>query len=489
MLALDDLLRELHYDASPHYREREAQFEPETVHLFRAAREAGVRGVYVFETSPHEKHHILPARPAVFVADMQHEDEQEAENEASQLHRRLWNLSSVPFLIVRLPHQVRVYTGFNYSTTSEQEEGLLGKEDRLAKLGELLSELRAEAIDSGRIWQSQYGRALNTNQRVDKRLLRSLKQLGDALKQDGLRREVAHALIGKYVYISYLRSRGILSDAWLARHAQITPSSVLTLEANVASLRKLVQALEKRFNGQIFPIDFDGEPTLKDKHVSWVASIFNGGEIIRDAPEMVHQLHLPFQAYDFRYIPVETFSAIYEQFIDQRKEKGAIYTPEFLADYLLSEVEWAKPLSRGMKILDPACGSGVFLVLAYRRLIEKEMARLERPLQPEELRTLLLESIYGVERERDACYVTEFSLMAWQDCCCPRRASLTSTRKNTANASLASMRCCVSPISPTSEMCSSAKAKVMCCPPQPSFIVPMWHQTFRHTSCIMPRLR
>jgi len=38
-------------DGSPHYGEREGEFEPETVHLFRAAREAGVRGVYVFETS------------------------------------------------------------------------------------------------------------------------------------------------------------------------------------------------------------------------------------------------------------------------------------------------------------------------------------------------------------------------------------------------------------------------------------------------------
>ena len=60
----------------------------------------------------------------------------------------------------------------------------------------------------------------------------------------------------------------------------------------------------------------------------------------------------------------------YEQFIEDAKSKGAVYTPEILADYLLSEVNAVKPLTQETKILDPACGSGVFLVLAFRRLIE-----------------------------------------------------------------------------------------------------------------------
>ena len=51
---------------------------------------------------------------------------------------------------------------------------------------------------------------------------------------------------------------------------------------------------------------------------------------------------------------------------------GAFYTPEILADYLLRELESVKPFSSGMKVLDPACGSGIFLVLVYRHLIEKE---------------------------------------------------------------------------------------------------------------------
>ena len=404
MIPLSDLLNRLGYDESPYYRRTDDDLlQLETAHLFRAAREADVNGIYVFETSPGSKQKLLPSRPAVYVA------ESNTENEARQIHRRLWNLGFAPFLIVRLPHQIRIYTGFNFSQENK-EDGLLDKAEDQNQLQDILTNLAADSIDAGRIWKSKYAEKLNPNQRVDKRLLKSLEQLGQVLKADGLRDEVAHALIGKYVYLSYLRDRDILTDQWLMEK-RIDPESVFTFRATISSLRNLVEVLEDRFNGRIFPIEFDQETKLKDKHVSWVASIFKGDKILDTAPDDVRQLHLPFKAYDFYYIPVETLSTIYEQFIHEKKKKGAIYTPEILADYLLSEVDWAKPLKRGMKILDPACGSGVFLVLAYRRLIEKEMNRLGRRLQPEELRDILLESIYGVERERDACYVAEFSLI------------------------------------------------------------------------------
>jgi hypothetical protein len=71
-----------------------------------------------------------------------------------------------------------------------------------------------------------------------------------------------------------------------------------------------------------------------------------------------------------------------------------------------------KRLERGMKLLDPCCGSGIFLVLSYRRLIEQELRkRNSRTLAPEELSGILTSSIFGVERNPEACLVTEFSLI------------------------------------------------------------------------------
>lgn len=402
MVSLNELLENLNYAQSSHYRPTDGALDADTAHIFRAAHEAGVKGIYVIEASPKTKNKILAARPTVYIA------EADTVEKAREIHRSLWNLGYAPFIIVRLPYQIRIYTGFDYGEGTDH--GLLDEID-LNQLNKLLTDFKAESIDTGHIWKSNYAKEINPDQRVDNRLLKNLEQLGNALKKDKVFDTSANALIGKYVYFSYLRDRQILSDDWLKKN-QINPETVFSNNATINGLRQLIEALDIRFNGKIFPLDFDKETTLQDKHVSWVASVFNGTKIINSAPQTVHQLHLPFKAYNFNYIPVETLSAIYEQFIFERKKKGAIYTPEILADYLLSEMEWAKPLVRGMTILDPACGSGVFLVLAYRRLIEKEMQlRHGQKLRPEELRDILLESIYGVERETDACYVTEFSLI------------------------------------------------------------------------------
>jgi len=403
-MLLSTLLKELDYEQSPHYRSHVSEFEPETAHLFRAANDAGVSGIYVFQASPAISQKVIVDRPAIYVAqaeDLAH---------ARSIHRSLWNLGYAPYLIILLPHQVRVYTGFKYSE-EDSNEGFLD-EIPLDDIRLLLAEFSSEAIDTCRIWQrGKYKNQLDQQQRVDKRLLRNLRQLGGVLKDQGLDTSVAHALIGKYVYIRYLWDRGILTEEWL-QEQHVTKKSVFSREATTDGLFRLTTALENRFNGKIFPIDFMQPSAPTDRHVQLTASVFMGDEIVsKHNRTVIEQLHLDFRAYNFAYIPIEILSEVYEQFIEDAKKKGAIYTPEILADYLLSEVSTVKPLTEETKILDPACGSGVFLVLAYRRLIEAELAKSgESKLSDKELKALL-SNIYGVERELDACYVAEFSLI------------------------------------------------------------------------------
>ena len=110
-MLLSTLGQELDYEQSPHYRSNIGEFEPETAHLFRAALDAGVSGIYVFQASPAISQKIIVDRPAVYIAqarDLKH---------AQSIHRSLWNLFYAPYLIVLLPQQVRVYTGFKFSET------------------------------------------------------------------------------------------------------------------------------------------------------------------------------------------------------------------------------------------------------------------------------------------------------------------------------------------------------------------------------------
>jgi hypothetical protein len=85
-----------------------------TEHLFRAAKKAGVQGAYLFQTSPPDRK-ILPPRPAVYVAEAR------TREEAREIHQKLWNLGNVPFLIVLIPNEIRVYTGFNFSIEDEKK--------------------------------------------------------------------------------------------------------------------------------------------------------------------------------------------------------------------------------------------------------------------------------------------------------------------------------------------------------------------------------
>jgi hypothetical protein len=402
MLSAQQVASVLGYSESEHWVSAEVGFND---HLLRRAREAGVIGTYVFQTSPAD-YRVLPHRSAVHIAQAT------TLAEAREIHRSLWNLGDAPFLIIVLPSEVRVYTGFKYDTENDNPLQTVATTSA-ALIAAGLAEFHASQIDSGRIWDT-WGKRLPVNERVDHSLLRDLNILGEQLiDSHGLEPEVAHSLIGKYIYIRYLRERDILSDRWLTESG-VDIARTLGRNATLSSFRQLVNAIEQRFNGRVFPLPLEGDNAPQDDAVSYVASVLLG-----DSPEgqlsIIDEYTPDFKIYDFSYIPVELLSSIYEQFLHAQgggRKSGAFYTPEPVAEYLLSEVNEFRPLRKGLRILDPCCGSGVFLVLAYRRLIEAELrAQPDGKLRPSELRRILTESIFGVERNQEACYVTEFSLL------------------------------------------------------------------------------
>src|SRR5205823_1162011 len=112
-MPLAEVLDALDYSQSPYYLKTDSKREPEVASIFRTAHNAGVDGIYVFQSS-NEKNSTFSVRPAVYVAEAQ-------TPEAAQIiHRRLWNLGQTPFLIVVLPDHIRVYTGFDYSRKNDK---------------------------------------------------------------------------------------------------------------------------------------------------------------------------------------------------------------------------------------------------------------------------------------------------------------------------------------------------------------------------------
>lgn len=425
----DDITAALGYAGSPLFCENDGAglIGPSDRHWIRAAREAGVRGSYFFRTSPSSG----ALRPAVHVAEAR------SLEEARVIHRRLWNQGINPFLIVVLPAEVRVFTGFAYHPTQPDVGKLYAfpvDQSAVALITNSLASFNSDAIDRGEIWQS-HAQYLGSDKRVDTTLLANLQALSGILQSHyGLTDKTSHALIGKFVYLSYLRARDILSDQWLQDEAEVLPHTVFAADAfssnvTLQSFRTLAKKVETRFNGRLFPIPWGSRRAPRADAIRIVARVFAGEDIFSG------QIYLPFSAYDFSYIPVEFLSSIYEQFLHAEgsgdamqesieeplvktrgasnpEKQGAHYTPEPLADYLASEVNSVRPLKAGMKILDPCCGSGIFLVVAFRRLVALECERQSRDsLDATELKGLLETSIYGVERNLTACQIAGFSLI------------------------------------------------------------------------------
>ncbi|MDD4017594.1 MAG: N-6 DNA methylase [Kiritimatiellae bacterium] len=366
-------------------------------HVYRKAFELyGLQGVYLLGTSTRKDE-----TPIVFCCQAENDEA------AREIHRRVWNQGVVPFLLVETPKTVRLYSGFrcNPQAATDRERGILEAPVEFNKIADQLAALRAEAIDTGEVW-NRWPEATDTAGRVDWSLLNELEKLGGKLRDLQLDRQHANALIGKYVYLLYLRDRGILSVRKLAKWG-IRREDLFGCRPTLQAFWDVTEQLDGWLNGSVFPLPRDA---VRLEHLQLVANVFMGGSA--DG-----QLAFDLGLYDFSSIPIETLSVIYQQFLhaseDDRptrgREVGAYYTPLPLVNYVLGELESRRPLEEGIRVLDPSCGSGAFLVQSYRMLIEKRLR--QGPVRPKELRDLLKDHIFGVERDGDACRVAEMSLI------------------------------------------------------------------------------
>lgn len=405
---LDELLDKLNYRDSPNFLRkgtREFRSACDYGHIFRQASKAPCRLAGVYTLHEGENASVVPI---VYVCWAR------SEADVSNIHRLVWNQDVVPFVIICSPGGVRLYSGFQY-----HRPGASMASDALRVVKKLndLSDFIADSIDDGRLWRG-WGSHVTPETRVDWKLLKNLQHLDRLLQKNGsLKRDATHALIGKYVYLRYLRDRKILSDEKLASW-DLDAKDIFSRDAKRAKVREVDHRLNEWLNGSVFPLALSGPDAPSADDIRLVAGTFQGDEPL---PGGDVQLALDFQAYDFSYIPIETVSVIYEQFLhapdedgqaSRGKEAGAYYTPIPVVNFMLSQLEESQPLRKGMRVFDPSCGSGAFLVQCYRRFIEQEFRPTENKLpSPDNLKELLQESIFGIDRDEDACSVTELSLI------------------------------------------------------------------------------
>ncbi|WP_334166141.1 N-6 DNA methylase [Tepidimonas sp.] len=248
--------------------------------------------------------------------------------------------------------------------------------------------------------------------RVDRRLLSNLSATVSTLTADGFTgrysektaRAHAELLMGQVLFISYLEHREIVGGTYRERR-NVGQLSTLVAEKDREGIRALIDHLRHDFNG-----DFLGS----DRHDPWLALSEEGfsrlNQFLRRTDMRTGQGE--FWNYDFSYIPVELLSGLYETFLtpEEQAKAGAYYTPRNLAVLAVDQALAASPDPLSERIFDGACGSGILLTTAYRRLIALAEADLGRQLGFAERGKLLQRSIFGGDINLMACRVTAFSL-------------------------------------------------------------------------------
>jgi hypothetical protein len=120
-MELNDILNTLHYGNSPNFLTgRGLESDRDFGHVFRKAQEeCKLQGVYALNGSPYDR--SLGNVPVVYVC------EADSEAEAREIHRKVWNQNTVPFLLIISRGWIRLYFGFSYDRDVESDpmEGAL----------------------------------------------------------------------------------------------------------------------------------------------------------------------------------------------------------------------------------------------------------------------------------------------------------------------------------------------------------------------------
>ncbi|MHB8458270.1 MAG: HsdM family class I SAM-dependent methyltransferase, partial [Acidimicrobiales bacterium] len=208
-------------------------------------------------------------------------------------------------------------------------------------------------------------------------------------------------LLGRSIFIRYMEDRGILSPVHLKELGPFE-SFVDTLRTGPDAVAGLFAALSEHFNGDVFTSRMV-EPHLSPAALDDLSHFFVATDL-----DSGQQALWP---YDFAVIPPELISSIYEQLlVETQRKDAAYYTPRHVVDLVLDElVPWSGE-SDYPSVLDPACGSGIFLAEAFRRLAYRHTVVNGQPPSYENLSALLTSSIFGTDQSAAAIGVSAFGL-------------------------------------------------------------------------------
>ena len=318
------------------------------------------------------------------------------------ISKKIWN-AQIPVAILCDENSVKIYNGKSIDFKTELLNEINNNQIETITDESAFSFYK---ISDPLFWdkhEKEYSKTL-----LNEYLLRNITSITDILKN---KHEIKFAtkLVLRLIFIRYLIDRGVDLDYDGFKDDVIqSQKSLLDVSRNKERLYKLFQHLKDKFNGNLFELGSEINDDSLTDDVFELLSNFLSGDIDLGSGQMSL-----FAMYDFKIIPVELISNIYEILLGKevRKEDNAFYTPNYLAEYILDKttLEFLET-NKHYKILDPSCGSGIFLVNSFKRMIDINIGDNLFCHDDFLLQNTLENNIYGIDINEEAIDVTIFSL-------------------------------------------------------------------------------
>jgi len=346
-----------------------------------------------------------------------------------EIHRKVWSGCEIPIYMIVDKTEIKVFDGrksvdvvdYNNSKIDVNPIDTIDLEVQ----NDVLMKYRAQLFNNGAFWETDIAnKHFLYNTGAAEKLINSLREVRNKFKQlIGEKTELSDRLLIMCILIKYLEENGkepetgenLASDFFYASTGYKSLTEILYHN----KLTSLLENLSSHFNGGIFAMTDNIDPSkdiyadIKKINQRNLADFFDA--------ESNYNL-FGWREYSFEHIPVELISNLYEEFLPKEKgtgtpENGAVYTPSFLVNLLIDE---CLPLNfndtnENIKLIDPACGSGIFLVTAFKRLVQRwrikkrENGKLA-DTTPEALKQILKDNIFGIDIHYNSVNLTVFSL-------------------------------------------------------------------------------
>lgn len=354
---------------------------------------------------------------------------------AAQLHSLSWNMGEAPLLFIVTPTELKIYNNYQ---TPKKKDGSLDPEAGLIDTISLITNLEIQRqklapynrmlLESGEYWRRTEGR-FSINTRIDTTLMNNLRVMRRRLitriksrignVQTTLENivSIVHGLLSRSILIKYLEERkdsngeSVFPKGFYAQFSFGTTvcKQYTDVLGNKEATYNLFGVLENKFNGDMLPLIDNEYEIITERDLEELKSF-----LIGDSDLESQQMTL-WPLYDFNIIPIKVISSIYELFFHLSDvcddDQGTYYTPLHLVDTLLDEVYPWEGAYEPISIIDPSCGSGIFIVEAYRRVVCRWMrSNGVSKITNKQLTAILKECIYGVDLNEEAVRVASFSL-------------------------------------------------------------------------------